>query len=66
MTFAKDAVEYFKQGKLKWENEFGLLQDEYKPGGYAVIPWAFLKKQLDDLSPEIEKTLPRAFVQKLA
>jgi len=66
MTFAKSAIDYFKQGKLKWENEFGLLQNEYTPGGYEVIPWSLLKRELDDLSPEIEKTLPKAFVQKLA
>jgi len=66
MAFAKDAVEYFKQGKLHWNNELALLQNEYAPGGYEVIPWTFLKKQLSDITPEIEKQLPRAFVQKLS
>lgn len=66
MQFAKDAIEYFKQGKLKWDNELGLLQDEYQPGGFEIIPWTFMKKQLEDIPPHIEKTLPRAFVQKMA
>jgi len=65
MAFARDAISYFKQGKLKWDDELALLQDEYQPGGFEVIPWSFLKRQLSDLKPEIEQTLPRAFVQKL-
>ena len=66
MAFARDALKYFKEGKLRWTNEFGLLQEEYKPGGYDIIPWSFLKRQLSDLKPEVEQQLPRAFVQKLS
>ena len=64
MDFAKAAVDYFKQGKLKWENEFGLLQNEYQPGGFEVIPWSWLKRQFEDITPEVEKRLPRAFTQQ--
>ena len=46
MDFAHSAVEYFKNGKLKWDGELAILQNEYAPGGMAIIPWPFLKKQL--------------------
>jgi len=65
LDFANSAIEYLKNGKLKWEDEFGLLQDEYQPG-FEIIPWTFLKRQLEDISPELEKQLPRAFTQRKA
>ena len=64
MDFARSAIDYFKQGKLEWEDEFGLLQDEYQPGGFEIIPWTFLKRQFEYVSPNVEKRLPRAFMQQ--
>lgn len=61
--FANSAIEYFKKGKLKWD-ELGLLQDRYEPKGFEIIPWSLLKKKLEDISPEIEKQLPRAFSEQ--
>lgn len=62
MDFAKAAVDYFKQNKIQWEDGLGLLQDEYQPGGFEIIPWRWLKDKLtEDLTPEMEKRLPRAF-----
>jgi len=66
MDFAKSAIDYFKQGKLQWEDEFGLLQNEYQPGGFEVIPWSFLKRQFNYVSPQIEDRLPRAFMTQLS
>lgn len=63
MAFANSAIEYFKKGKLKWD-EFGMFQGEYPPG-FDIIPWSFLKRSLSGLSPQVEKEMPRAFQQKL-
>jgi len=65
MNLAKSAIEYFKQKKLEWEDGLGLLQNEYQPAGLDIIPWSFLKRQLEDLPPDVEKLLPRAFVQEI-
>lgn len=62
-AFADAAIDYFKRGKLKWD-EFGWFQGEYKPG-FDVIPWSYLKRSLYNLSPSVEKEMPRAFQQKL-
>ena len=62
-TFADAAIDYFKSGKLKWD-EFGWFQGEYKPG-FEVIPWSYLNRSLDNLSPSVEREMPRAFQQKL-
>jgi len=63
MDFAHSAVEYFKNGKLKWDGELAILQNEYAPGGMAIIPWPFLKKQLMYAGPSVESKLPKAFTQ---
>jgi hypothetical protein len=66
MDLAKSAIDYFKQGKLEWEDGLNLFQNQYQPGGYEIIPWSFLKRQFNYLSPSVEKRLPRAFVQHLS
>jgi len=66
MDLAKSAIDYFKQGKLEWEDGLNLFQNQYQPGGYEIIPWSFLKRQFNYLSPLVEKRLPRAFVQHLS
>ena len=62
-AFADSAIDYFKKGKLKW-NEFGIFQGEYKPG-FDIIPWSYLKRALTNLPPAIENELPRAFQERL-
>jgi hypothetical protein len=66
MDLAKSAIDYFKQGKLEWEDGLNLFQNQYQPGGFEIIPWSFLKRQFNYLSPSVEKRLPRAFVQHLS
>jgi hypothetical protein len=66
MDLAKSAIDYFKQGKLEWEDGLNLFQNQYQPGGYEIIPWSFLKRQFNYLSLSVEKRLPRAFVQHLS
>lgn len=62
-TFADSAIDYFKKGKIKWD-EFGWFQGEYAPG-FDIIPWSYLKRALSDIPPAIENEMPKAFQQKL-
>jgi len=64
MDFARSVIKYFKEGKLEWEEGLGLLQEEYAPKGLDIIPWSFLKRELQFAGPSIEQRLPRALVEK--
>lgn len=63
MDFARSAIRYFREGKLDWEDGLGLLQDEYTPKGLEVIPWSFLKRELQYAGKAIENRLPRALTE---